>query len=217
MQCREFAVYSERWMEGERDPAAAAHAQACAGCRALAADLEAIERAAGELAEAAPPERVWVALRNQLETEGVIHPPQEAVAGAGQASRPGLFFGLRPGLAGAYLTLALLAAGAAVFQGGFFSRGPGPTAGDYPYPDDGVMLELAALAKQAAPVMRERNPVVAASYKQNLEIIDKAIAMCEKTVREEPRNQMARDYLLSAYQQKADLLSSMSERGSRGD
>jgi hypothetical protein len=79
------------------------------------------------------------------------------------------------------------------------------------------MLELAELAKQTAPVVRERNPIVAASYKQNLEIIDNAIAMCEKTVREEPRNQMARDYLMSVYQQKADLLSSMSERGSRGD
>jgi hypothetical protein len=216
MQCREFAVYSERWMEGERDPAAAEHVQACAGCRALVADLEAIERSAVELAEVAPPERVWVALRNQLEAEGIIHQPEEAVAGAA-TSRPGFFSGLRPAVAGAYLTLVLLVSGVALFRVGIFDTGPGPTVAHVADPSDGVMLELAELAKQAAPVVRERNPIVAASYKQNLEIIDNAIAMCEKTVREEPRNQMARDYLMSVYQQKADLLSSMSERGSRGD
>jgi hypothetical protein len=37
--------------------------------------------------------------------------------------------------------------------------------------------------------------------------------MCEKSVREEPENELARDYLYGAYQQKADLLAEMSERG----
>jgi hypothetical protein len=32
-------------------------------------------------------------------------------------------------------------------------------------------------------------------------------------VQEEPQNEMARDYLYGAYQQKADLLAQMTERG----
>ena len=56
-----------------------------------------------------------------------------------------------------------------------------------------------------------------ATFRDSLEIVDKFIALCDKTVREEPRNQMAREYLYSAYQQKAELLASMTERGTRGD
>jgi hypothetical protein len=57
------------------------------------------------------------------------------------------------------------------------------------------------------------NQVVNASFQKNLQIVDKYIAMCEKSVREEPENELARDYLYGAYQQKADLLAEMSERG----
>ena len=41
---------------------------------------------------------------------------------------------------------------------------------------------------------------------QNLAIVDNYIALCEKSVSEEPENEVARDYLYEAYQQKADLL-----------
>ena len=51
----------------------------------------------------------------------------------------------------------------------------------------------------------------------NLAIVDNNIALCEKSVREEPENEIARDYLYEAYQQKADLLAQMTERGARAD
>ena len=57
------------------------------------------------------------------------------------------------------------------------------------------------------------NPDVAASLHQNLAIVDNYIALCEKSVSEEPQNEVARDYLYEAYQQKADLLTQMTERG----
>jgi hypothetical protein len=37
--------------------------------------------------------------------------------------------------------------------------------------------------------------------------------LCEKSVHEEPENEVARDYLYEAYQQKADLLAQLNERG----
>jgi hypothetical protein len=55
--------------------------------------------------------------------------------------------------------------------------------------------------------------VVTASLHQNLAIVDNYITLCEKSVREEPENEMARDYLYGAYEQKADLLAQMAERG----
>ena len=57
------------------------------------------------------------------------------------------------------------------------------------------------------------NSVVNASLHQSMAIVDNNIALCEKSVREEPENELAREYLYDAYQQKADLLAEMSERG----
>jgi hypothetical protein len=41
--------------------------------------------------------------------------------------------------------------------------------------------------------------------------------LCEKTVREDPRNEMAREYLYGAYQQKAELLAMMMDRDAAGE
>jgi hypothetical protein len=65
--------------------------------------------------------------------------------------------------------------------------------------------------------MRQNNPVVTDSLRKNLDIVDNFIAMCEKSVREEPENDVAREYLYGAYQQKAELLAMMVERGALGD
>jgi len=40
--------------------------------------------------------------------------------------------------------------------------------------------------------------------------------MCEKDVREQPENEMAREYLYGAYQQKAELLSTAMDRSTTG-
>ena len=64
--------------------------------------------------------------------------------------------------------------------------------------------------------MVESNPVVTASLHDNLAIVDNYIALCEKSVREEPENEVARDFLYDAYEQKADLLAQMTERGVNG-
>ena len=55
-----------------------------------------------------------------------------------------------------------------------------------------------------------------ASLQKNLAIVDNYIALCEKSVLDEPENEVARDYLYDAYQQKADLLAQISERGGDG-
>jgi hypothetical protein len=53
---------------------------------------------------------------------------------------------------------------------------------------------------------------VTASLHKNLEIVDNYISLCENSVREEPENELAREYLYEAYQQKADLLAQLNEQ-----
>jgi len=220
--CAAFLQFSERWMEGERDGVAAAHLQSCTNCSALVADLEAISVSAPALAEVEPPARVWVSLRNQLEVAGLVQEPAEAAAAVQAEPRPSLFFGLRPVLATALLAVLVLFSGFYANQGGEISRSTGSPRTLAQGPSDGreVLKELEAFAPLAAaalPEVHEHDPLVRAAYKQNLQIIDNAIAMCEKTVKQDPRNEAAADYLRAAYQQKADLLASISQRDAMGD
>ncbi len=212
MQCSEFLKYSEEWMEGGRRPAADAHVNECARCRGLIAEMEAIALSASALAAETPEpsERVWTALRERLETEGLIRQ-----RGFGERFSD-LFAVLpRPALAGAYVSVLL-----AALVLGSISMTPLQEAIELQRPQSPkLMLQpLFAQAEQREIVkLYGRDPAVAATYRDGLEVVDKFIALCEKTVREEPRNQMAREYLYAAYQQKADLLVTMTERGTGGE
>ena len=48
---------------------------------------------------------------------------------------------------------------------------------------------------------------------QNLKEIDDFIADCERHLKQAPQDEVAREYLYSAYQQKAELLAAMLDRG----
>ncbi|HEY4739509.1 MAG TPA: anti-sigma factor [Candidatus Acidoferrales bacterium] len=207
MQCNDFRDHLLVWMEGERAPEAEAHLRGCGNCRELLADLEEIRVSGRALGEVEPPPRVWTAVRAQLEEEGLTR------ARGWRTWLPS--FGMiwpRPAVAGA--TLAVLVAGA--FLLGIEVRNynnsqrwtQGTEAATRPIDTNLGNFELHEVSALHGP-----NQAVNASFQKNLQIVDKYIAMCEKSVREEPENELARDYLYGAYQQKADLLAEMSERG----
>src|SRR5882762_6092770 len=54
------------------------------------------------------------------------------------------------------------------------------------------------------------------SLRQNLDIVDKFIVDCEQRMKEQPQDDLTREYLSGAYQQKAELISVMMERGGSG-
>ena len=73
MQCNELEQILEQHSDGPLPELANSHMNGCEACRALAADLEAIHIVAAGLGaeEIAPPEHIWITLRNQLEAEGI--------------------------------------------------------------------------------------------------------------------------------------------------
>ena len=50
------------------------------------------------------------------------------------------------------------------------------------------------------------------SYRQSLQQVDDFIAECERRAKAAPEDDLAREYLSYAYQQKAELLSAMMDR-----
>jgi len=215
INCTEFLHHIDEWIEGQEVPGARDHSRACADCRGLAEDLGTIRLAAVTLPEADPDPspRIWTALRTQLEQEGLIR----SVAPTRLPHRAGWFASIfsfvpRPALAAAYV-------GALVIAGVVLS-GPVhmPTDQDRwrertQRTSAELNAQLEAAEETAMASLTNFSPDLTADLRRNLSIVDNDIALCEKSVQESPESEIARDYLYNAYQQKADLLAQISERG----
>ncbi|HKV42772.1 MAG TPA: hypothetical protein VJX67_26475, partial [Blastocatellia bacterium] len=114
MQCGQFEEILEQHDAGPLPEPALAHLEACEACRALSSDFSVIHEMALKLdvEGIAPPERVWISLRNQLEAEGLIHDASAAPRDSTGVSRGWWTVFQRPAVAGAFLTLVLAAASA---------------------------------------------------------------------------------------------------------
>ncbi len=218
MLCKDVEIVVEQEGLAPLPEAARAHVATCSHCREFVADLAAIVSLAKELpAEVEPPARLWLSLQAQLELEGIIKTPVVPAHG-GRSSRWLGFNDLFRGraLATAAVGLLIVAAGALQLR----------------QPADAPLGTNASVAgpvwqipfAQTAQVLNEqeidlRNMQLAStsavdtSFRQNLQQVDDFIADCERRVHAAPQDELAREYLYNAYQQKAELLSAMMDRG----
>jgi hypothetical protein len=224
MQCERFEQIFEQQDAGALSEAALAHLEGCEACRALSADFSALRDAALELGdeEIAPPERVWVSLRNQLEAEGLIHDAEGTPQAASEERRGWWAIFQRPAVAGAFLGAVLIAASTVGYLSNFApatvdsqlkiqqEASPAPAA------DSVFKEEVLTVGNESIPGLQREDTVVTDSIRHNLQIVDNLIAICEKSVREQPDNEMAREYLYGAYQQKAELLATATNRSMTG-
>jgi hypothetical protein len=224
MQCEQFEQLLKQQDDGALPEPALAPLEACDACRALSADFGAIHDMALDLgAEGiAPAERVWVTLRNQLEAQGLIPGAQESPRSAEHTSHGWWAVFQRPAVAGAFLGLVLAAAATVSFWSDFpqtaghsqlaFQQ----TTSTVPSADSVFKEEVLTVGSDSIPGLRRQDTAVSDSLRRNLQIVDNFIAICEKSVREQPDNQMAREYLYGAYQQKAELLATAMNRSMTG-
>jgi hypothetical protein len=214
--CAQFGRLLEEQPDGPLSAAASAHMEGCDDCRGLWSDLEAIRTAGmawgGE--EVEPPEYLWISLRRQLQLEGLIRER------AAHRSWLSAWFGAAPrwALAGASVSLLLIAAMLASYQ--MNERNAAAVLPMHPSIATArpklVALDLGKTLdgdlQRVFDSLPEGNPSLASSLRENLGIVDNLIAVCEKSVREQPDDPMARDYLYGAYQQKAVLLATATDR-----
>jgi hypothetical protein len=214
MKCKEFEQILEQQDAGPLPKTALAHMEKCGTCRVLSADFDAIQGLALELAtvDADPPERMWISLRNQLEAEGVIHDSDAARQSASPANPGWWAVFQRPAVAGAFLGLVLAAAGTIGYLSNFAQTAvqsqlaPVQEASSVPSADSVFKEEVLSVGSDSVAGLQRQDTAVTDSIRRNLQIVDNFIAVCEKSVHEQPDNQIAREYLYGAYQQKAELL-----------
>lgn len=242
MQCKDIEIVLEQEGLEPLPEEARAHLAECAGCRNLVADLTSIVDVANKLpAEIAPPDRVWVSLRAQLEAEGIIHEPVDAIPAQRTSwwDSVGAFFTNR---VLAMATVAILIAAAIVFQvrrdrvsretaQPVVAETPAPTPVVQPskpaeesLPVRSSIITAPAEFASTAAALNDQEPVatkmivssnspIDASLRDNLKKVNEFIADCERHLKEQPQDELTREYLSAAYQQKAELLSVMIERG----
>jgi hypothetical protein len=217
MQCKDVEFVVEQEGLAPLPEAARAHVAACGHCQEFVADLATIVSIANELpAEVEPPARVWLALRAQLEREGIINTP--VIPSEGQRSSWWHGFNdLFRSRALATATVGLLIAAAGVLQLRQTREAPSET------PANTVRPAWQIPFTQTAKVLNEQEidlrnmqlagtSAVDTSFRQNLQQVDDFIADCERRVNATPQDELAREYLSNAYQQKAELLSAMMDR-----
>jgi len=210
MQCKDVEVVLEQQGCLPVPEAARAHLAGCNSCRNLIADLTAIIATAHLLpAEVEPPPRVWTSLRVQLEQEGIIR------SGVRQSWWSSFSEVFRPRvLATSAVGLLILAAVALQFQRPATQATEARNAYDNLYQDTSVTLNN---DEAHLPVMQLAGiSGVDVSLRQNLDIVDKFIVDCEQRVKQQPQDELAREYLTGAYQEKAELISVMMEREGSG-
>jgi hypothetical protein len=210
MQCREVElVLSQEGFVPVPD-AARAHLAGCSSCKNFIADLTALVATAHLLpAEVEPPRRVWNSLRAQLEQEGIIR------SGEHRSWRTSFSEFFRPRvLATSAVGLLIAAAAALQLQRPATQPTEARNAYDSVYEDTSLTLNNDEAHLPAMQLAGTSD--VDVSLRQNLDIVDKFIADCEQRVKEQPQDDLAREYLTGAYQQKAELISVMMERGGSG-
>lgn len=223
MLCQEFEAVLEQTSDQPIPAEAAAHAAQCGNCRSLAADLESIAAAARELTVPLdePPSRIWIRLRAQLEEEGIIRP--EAIVPAGFAeddtekqswlARLGAWM-RRPALVATYAAFMVLAAGIAWEHS---KTDPGTVTEPSVIAEQNTHESLNRLEAQTTNDLQTLNPEANAALQRDLKIVDDFIAVCEKALHDEPRDDSARQYLYGAYQQKSELLTAAMQHGRTGE
>ena len=221
MQCTDIEHAIEQSGLLQLPEAALAHVASCPSCTALIEDFAAIVTAAGQIPEEVePPARVWVSLRAQLEAEGIIRQPQVAVA----AEQAPWWYGFRQLFSGRRLAAASVVLLMIVAAGSYrYLRQPatphGPVASGVSEPEP--FADTATTLDQEEQSLGPVQPAstlgtvssVDSSLRENLATVNAFIKECRKRLAEDPNDQMARDYLSSAYQQKAEILAAMMERG----
>jgi hypothetical protein len=204
MTCEEFRrVLPE--LEGDQHTVEQKeHLQGCSFCSGLISDLNAISAGARLLAgDQEPSPRVWNSIAIALRQEGLIHDPQTPAVLSGSRLRDWRFGWLRP------VTIALVAAAALLLVVERLPRGTQvarqvatasapmiKTAINQDSPIDADELQLLNLVASRAPAMR-------AGYESDLRAVNAYIRDAETSVRNNPNDAIAQQYLMNAYEQRA--------------
>ena len=218
MRCSQAQKLVSEYVDGSLDERRAAelekHLASCEDCREVLKDLQSIVREAREMKMVIPPDTAWQKISGALAGPRL----EEPVRGEVRLERPvRAFFAFRRPLwtAAAAALLVVVVGGLALLQPWRRSvpLGPGMTdAYTLAKLDEAkgyYRQAIKALNEAAAAQKGALDPALAAAFDKNLALVDASIEACQKAVRRDPGNLETQNYLLAAYQDKVEVLTSL--------
>jgi hypothetical protein len=217
MRCADAQEWISEYLDGElgtkREKELKAHLEACPDCRSLARDFAEIVQQARNLKSPEPSPSLWprlaAAVRDSLE--------ETPVAGLRRKGAWGVLGNVNRWRFAAAAALVLVVVGAVVIR-----QAPWRTVADPARRDSAeytlskireaqVYYEKAIQSLSEAVMSQDSRlpPEIAEIFKSNLAAMDETIQTCRQIIEGDPRNLMARAYLLTAYREKVDTLEEM--------
>jgi hypothetical protein len=209
--CHEFDLQLAEYLEGAPSPQVLAHAKSCPYCSVILADFELIRTESSSLG-ADPPAAVWASIRSTLVAEGVIQEPSRGIFG-------GFLFPSFARMAAPAAALACLAIVGAIMlvppasldnstNSAWLTAADRNTVAEHVFKveDEDLASTVSELEKSFEAQQALLPPSVKAAYQQGLRSLDDSIRECRESVGREPGNTLAREFLVSAYSQKAEVL-----------
>ncbi|GAC1622332.1 MAG: hypothetical protein PVS2B2_09720 [Candidatus Acidiferrum sp.] len=225
MHCKEVEAVLEQEGLQSLSEAALEHMTDCSACQNLFSDLTEIVTVAGKLPAAVdPPDRVWISLHAQLEAEGIIKSPRAPEERPVWWQHLPELFGSR-GLVAAVVGLLLVAALTVQLRRQPAGHVQSPVEQQASSPAADSLEPTSQILRQAewdlsnmrqagtSPSRQDSSSPAHDSLQTNLKAVDEFIVQCEQHLRQDPQDQLAREYLSRAYQQKAELLSALLDSG----
>lgn len=210
--CRQFETELAAYLEGEPRPVVSQHALECPFCATILADLELMRSACQAIPVEEPPARLWANLRTALVAEGLIREP----AGKRGEWNPAFTWTHLGAPASALACLALLGVFLMVpsktidptKNAGWLALGDRTKVASavYALEDSQLAQTVDELQKNFEARQTSLAPEVKATYRKGLESLDASIEECRASVEREPADTLARQYLVTAYTQKAEVL-----------
>lgn len=201
--CRNFDAQLRDYLEGEGGPAVPAHAAECVFCGAVLADVLLVRSASRELDGEDPPPRVWARVKTALVEEGLIRPRRER--------RRWLEWFLRPIPAAAFTAALLLSV--FVVRSWIHSHHQAAMTAVTVFVDPNFAKSVSEMETAFRAQSVNLNPSIKLAYERDLESLNSEISECNTSLVHQPDDALSREYLNSAYTEKARVLESALELG----
>ena len=188
------------------------HMQQCMECSNLFVEMKTLAGEARNLKEVQPSEDVWVSIKQHMTGKDLKAPYHW-----GEEKKILSFFPFPQGLAIASGALLAVVVFMFIFYYGlpFLKRGPNDPAQvalqHFEQAEKHYQLAIDALVRTMPDYKEKLPPDLAAVFKENLEIIDNSIRICQAAIREHPGDKGANAILMTCYKKKIELLNEMRE------
>lgn len=207
MDCTQFQKVLPECIDFGQDEEWEKHAESCPHCSELLSELRTISKEAAYLRETSEPNaRVWNRIEIALRQEGLIREPLPQIVPAKRSRWRTAW--LVPVAASGMFALGLIS----------YQRLSAPSqVGERIAPASIATVKTntnkpASLAATRSPEDRQflamvasRPPAIRARYEEDLQHVNAYIHDAEQSLQADPNDEMAQQYLMDAYQQKATM------------